>query len=427
MRVSRGRSVAAAALLLAGTLLLAGCTPPADAVPDGRPQVEGPLPADITQRLDAALADAVALSGASGAIAGVWAPWAGRWVVSPGTTTLSGGIPLTTGMRFRIGGNTRSMTCTVLLKLVDEGTVKLSDPVSRYLPRMAHIDGITLVQLCQNTSGLSDYTARLAPEFVKNPAREWPPLEVLSDALAAPRLGAPGSTFAESGSGIVLLGLALEAATGKDWPTLYQQYIFDTLGMASTSFPASGDLAIPGRHPHGYSAALTPSGSPACDTTLDETALSPSMGWVAGGAVSSLGDLKTWAQALAEGRLLSARSAAAQWSTVPMGSGAPSWQKYGLGALQLGPLRGQAGAIPGYLSAMLADPSSGFTVVVMLNNSTAGVPFVQALAQRLASIGSAIPAARAAEAPPLELPWSEEDMAATLRAAAVCAPPVPAG
>jgi D-alanyl-D-alanine carboxypeptidase len=92
---------------------------------------------------------------------------------------------------------------------------------------------------------------------------------------------------------------------------------------------------------------------------------------------------------------------------------------------QFGPLRGHAGAIPGFLSAAYAEPKSGLTIVVMLNNSNAGAPFVQHLAQRLAAIVSKEPAAGTETAPQLELPWSEEQMVQAMQAGAVCQPPAP--
>jgi D-alanyl-D-alanine carboxypeptidase len=403
-------------------LVLAACTSPADANPDGREEIGTPFDAEITGRLDTALAEAMTLSGSSGAIAGVWAPWAGQWLVSPGTTTIGGSTPLSTDMHFRIGDNTRSMTCTVLLRLVDDGVVKLSDPVSDYLERLSEVDGITLGQLCQNTSGLSDYAAGLAPYFVNNPTREWPPLEVFSNGHALSRLGEPGSVFGQSRTGLVLLGMALEAATNTDWPTLYRQHIFEPLGLGDTSFPSSGQVELPTPHPHGYAAALTPTGQTSCEIIRDETQLSPSMSWVAGGAVSTAPDLKVWVEALADGSLLSEKSAKAQWATVPI-SGAAPWQGFGLGAQQIGPFRGDSGTIPGYLSAMLSDPASGLTIVVMLNNSHAGSSFVQALAQRLASIASAAPPLSGESAPELSLPWTEEEIVASIAATPVCPPP----
>ncbi|WP_022885344.1 serine hydrolase domain-containing protein [Glaciibacter superstes] len=420
----RARRRFAVALIAVAALVLSACTSAADAN-DAHTQVEAPFDSGLTERLDAALAEAMTLAGASGAIAGVWAPWAGQWVVAPGTTTIDGGTSMSTDMRFRIAANTRSMTCTVLLRLVDEGRVKLSDTIDMYLKRASGVEKITLGQLCQNTSGLADYNSELAPHFVNNPTRIWPPLEVVSSGIAANRVSEPGGAFASSDTGYVLLGLTLQAATNQDWDSLYKQYIFDPLDLDATSFPAASELEIAGSHPHGYAAALAPDGSKVCEVVRDETELSNSMRWVSGGVVSDLEDMKVWSQALADGRLLSEKSSDAQWATIPLGGDTPSWQAYGLGVQQLGPMRGHAGAIPGFLSAMLVDPASGLTIVVMLNNSNAGAGFAQTLAERLASIASKAPSAGEESAPLLELPWSEEQTVATMQAAAVCQPPPP--
>jgi D-alanyl-D-alanine carboxypeptidase len=429
-RISAKRVAGILGLLGAAALILSGCTTTADARTDGRPQVETPFSAAISGRLDTALAEAMALSGSSGAIAGVWAPWAGKWVVAPGTTMIGRSTPLSVDMHFRIAASTRGMTCTVLLKLVDEKRVQLSDPVSMYLKRIPGLDGITLGQLCQSTSGLADYRPELMRQFVNNPVRQWPPLEVVSTGLAAARVSSPGGAWADSDTGFVLLGMALQAATNQDWASLYDHYIVQPLGLKGTSFPNADNTAIPGAHPHGYAAALNLAGQPVCDAVRDETDLSNSMSWVAGGMVSTIGDLKTWTQALAEGALVSANSSKAQWATVPLGPNSSSWESYGLGAQQIGPLRGHSGAIPGYLTAAYSEAASGLTIVVMLNNSTAGALFVQDLAQRLAAIVSKEPAVATEKAPLLELPWSEDQMAQAMKSAAVCQPPAapaPAG
>jgi D-alanyl-D-alanine carboxypeptidase len=224
--------------------------------------------------------------------------------------------------------------------------------------------------------------------------------------------------------------MALQAVTNEDWSTLYRHYIFDPLGMEATSFPNPDTVAISGPHPQGFAAAVDPAGQLICDNILDRTELSNSMLGVAGGVVSTVSDLKTWAQALAAGTLLSKKSGERQWATVPLGANSASWESYGLGVAQVGPLRGSAGAIPGFLSAMLSDPASGLTVVVMLNNSNAGASFAEDLAQRLASIASKAPPSGTEKAPLLELPWSEDQMVQAMQAAAVCQPapePVPAG
>lgn len=413
-------------MILGASLALSGCISETGSAPDLTVPPGSRLPAGVTERLDDALSDGLALSGSSGALAGVWAPWAGDWVAARGTTTTTGDEPMTADMLFRIGTNTTSMTCTVLLRLVEEGRVNLDDPVSRYLSRSAQVEGITLGQLCRNTSGLADYARALAPQFVDNPTRRWPPMEILANGLAGKRLAAPGEAWAQSSTGIILLGMALQSATRQDWGSLYRHYIFEPLGLAQTTFPASDDIRLPDPHPHGYAAVADPAGHASCDQLRDVTELSNSMGWVAGGVVSSLADLRTWARAFAEGSILSEESTQAQWATAPQGGSSPLWQRYGLGGRQLGPLRGQAGAIPGFLSASLVDPESGLTVAVMLNNSTAGPAFVQALAQRLASIAAKAPAKDAAEPPALRLPWSAEQAAEAMRTGAVCQAPAAA-
>ena len=416
--VRRATALAVASL---AAFALAACTPYADATARLPAQVQGAFPSSIEGRLETAVTDAMKLAGASGAIVGVWAPWSGSYVDGLGTTTAKGTTPVTADMHFRVASNTTSMTCSVLLSLVDEGRVALDDPVSTYLPRIVGVGGITLRELCQSTSGIGDYTGQLKPAFVGNPTRPWPTMELVSDALSTKRAGNPGQTYSPSPGSMVLLGLALQTATGMSWADLYQHYVFGRLGMGGSSFPDATTLGLPSPHPSGYATALDGTGAPQCGTVLDDTNLSPSMGSTSSGVISTISDLKTYVQALAAGSLVSKASAKAQGDGVPLSAGSPSWQTYGLGMLKLGPLRGNAGEIPGFISAMFSDPVSGLTVVVMLNNSSAGATFARELAQQLASIASKAPA-KAGEKAVIGLPWSEDQAVAAMKASAVCQP-----
>jgi D-alanyl-D-alanine carboxypeptidase len=367
--------------------------------------------------MSTALEEAIRLADASAGFAGVWAPWAGSWTAAEGTTTRGGSKPVTEDMTFRIGQNTIPMTCTVLLRLVDQGKVGLDDQLTKWLPGMVGVEDVTLRELCANTSGIGDYQGQLGAEFLTNPTRQWPPLELASDGVAAPRYGKPGQAYGSSQTNAILLGMALQNATGSSAAELYDSELFGPLGLKSTVLPDAATLSVPGPHPAGYVSGPGPNGAPACDAVRDVSKLSPSMGWTAGGVVSDLTDLKTFAQALAAGSLLSEKSAAAQRDGVTNGA---SWQKYGLGVQQLGPLHGSSGAIPGYTSAMFADPSSGLTVVVALNNSTPGAAFARALAQRLASIASKVPAETKGAKVVESLPWSEQQMTDEMKKAAPC-------
>ncbi|WP_232529034.1 serine hydrolase domain-containing protein [Mycetocola zhujimingii] len=381
-------------------------------------QIAGDLPPATVQQLDAALADSMALAAASGAVVGVWAPWSGRWTKAAGTVT-PGGAPMTRDMHFRVGGNTKPMTCDVLFALVDAGRLSLDDDVADYLPGVVGADGRTLGQLCRSTSGFGDYPVQLKQMFASNPQRLWTPLELVSHGVSYPAVATPGTTYSPSEPNYVLLGLALEAATQSNMAALYNDYVFEPLGMAKTGYPGPHDLTLPEPFASGWEGRRQPDGSFVCDAPYDESKLSNSMVFAAGGVVSTVGDLKRYVQALAVGSLRGPDTKDAAWETMPM-TGAPSWQSFGPGALQVGPMRGQSGYMPGHISAMLADPESGLTVVVMLNNSSAGEQFAQTLAMKLAAIASkAAPSGTGAQ-PEIGLPWSEEQMSAQLAASGVC-------
>ncbi|SEB14526.1 serine hydrolase domain-containing protein [Leifsonia sp. 21MFCrub1.1] len=406
-------ALAATAGLVA--LVLSACTSTAGAkLPQ---QQKGGFDGDVEKRLSAAITDAMTLADASAGFAGVWAPWAGSWTTAQGTTKRGGTQPVSADMRFRVGQNTTPMTCTVLLQLVDEGEVGLDDPLTKWLPGLVGVEGVTLRELCQNTSGIGDYVAQLNPEFLMNPTRQWPALELASDGIAMQRVGKPGEKWGRSSTNAVLLGMALQNATSRSWQDLYKRYIFDKLGMTASSLPESAQFTVPGPHAAGYSAGLDGAGAIVCEPMRDVSSMSPSQGWTAGGVVSTVSDMKAFGQALASGSLLSEKSRAAQADGIAIGQ---SWERYGLGMQLLGPLRGSSGAVPGYLSAVYTDPASGLTIVVALNNSTAGPGFAQLLAQRLASIVSKTPAKEKGAKVVASLPWSEQQTVDALTKAAPC-------
>lgn len=424
---SRRRRLAAFITAAAVATALAGCSGPSVADTDFPEQVSGALAGDTTDAITAAVESAIVQSGSSGAIVGVWAPWAGSHVAGVGTTEPGGKTKMDPSMAYRIGDTTRPMTCTVMLELVDEGKIKLTDKVQETLPQIQGIEGITYQQLCNNTSGLGTYSAALNTQFVTNPTRNWSMAEILANGLASGARTAPGALFGSSDTGYILLGMALEELTGQSWQSLYDHYVFAPLGMSKSSFPDATNVELPGAHPNGYTTPRLPDGTYQCDTPTDETKLSSSMVWTAGGVVSSADDLRSFTQSFASGSLVNDSTFKKQWKDpISLGEDQPSWKSFGIGGMQLGPLRGQAGAVPGSLSAAFSDPTSGLTVVVMLNNSTLGAGFIQTLAMQLASIGAKAAPASGQKAPEIQLPWSEQQMAEQLAASAmVCAAPVP--
>lgn len=378
-------------------------------------QVDAALPDDTQAQLQTAMDRAMAATGSSGAIVGVWAPWAGSWIAGLGAST-PGGAAVTADMTFKAGSLTRAMTCDVLYALVDEGTVSLDDSVTDWVSGVPMDAGITLGNLCDSTAGLGSYTDGIGARLLVTPDRVWSPRELLAYGTAQGASGTPGVAFSDSPTGYLLLGIALEHASRKTAAELYTQYIAAPLGLDATALARTSTSTL-----HGLISGDV-EGAVACAAPTDVTGLSPSVGFTASGVETDISDLGRYTQALAMG----ARTYDDEeryGAPFPVVADGPAWYTADGGTYQAGSLIGQFGAVPGYLTAAFADQTTGMTVAVVLNNSRATPDIVRVLAWELAAIASKAPAAEGQTAPAAGLPWTAEDMAGQLAGAAVC--PIP--
>jgi D-alanyl-D-alanine carboxypeptidase len=410
----------AAALVIAAAL--GGCTGGTVDPESTYGGVDDTIAGDTATALQQLLTDAVALSGSSGGLAAIAAPWAGDWQGATGTERFDeAATPVEPGHAFHLAGVTTEITCLVLLRLADRGVVALDDPVSDHVTDIPGLEGITLEQLCRHTSGLADYYPALRVNFMQNPERRWSPLELIASALATPRTAAPGAAYSYSRTGVLLLSVALERTTDRSWNDLAAEYVFNPLGMRDTVLPAPDDTdAI--RALGAYAAPPGADGAPDCAARIDDSKQSSSMGGGAAGARSTLDDTVKLSQAFAAGTLLSERLAREQWTTAPV-PGADTWVAQGIGGTAYGPMRGTVSESTGALTAALTDPATGLTVVVSLNNSSAGWDFVRETAFALASVASKTPAASGETQPLVELPWSADQARQRMQELARCQNP----
>ena len=150
----------------------------------------------------------------------------GKEVVTRADGDSMTGVPATTDMHFRNGAVAISYVSTLLLQLVDEGKVSLDDKLSKWLPDMPNADRVTLGQLAQMTSGYVDYVignTELNNALYADPFRQWTPEELLAYAVSQPLLYEPGTNWNYAHTNYVLLGLALEKATGEAMPKLLRR------------------------------------------------------------------------------------------------------------------------------------------------------------------------------------------------------------
>ncbi|MGW1727119.1 serine hydrolase domain-containing protein [Streptomyces sp. NPDC002306] len=194
--------------------------------------------------------------------------------------------------RFRAGSITKTFVATVVLQLVDENRLSLSDTVERHLPglvRGAGNDGraLTLRSLLTHTSGLYDFTRDTGGSVPLTP------LQSVRVALTHPP--ADRGRFAYSNTNYVLLGLIVEQVTGRSYATEAERRVIAPLGLTGTSFPGSR-TSLPVPHGRAYAA----DGS-------DVTELDPRVAGAAGELVTTLADLDRFYGALLGGELLSPR------------------------------------------------------------------------------------------------------------------------
>ena len=415
----RLRAVAAGAVALA--LVLTGCsseesfsyTPPA--------QVEQTLPEDTTAQLQAAVEHAMAKTGATGAIVGVWVPWSGTWVTGLGTQSVEDQTAVSPDMSFRVADATRMMTCEVLYALADEEVVELDDLVPDYVSGVAHMDEITLLDLCNGTSGAGSSEGTVRSMWLNTPERVWAPLELASFGLGKTPV-APHTTYRDSDSGYLLLGLALERASGMSASELIARYVSSPLDLAGTSLPRPA-AAPPGDNALSGNRLPAIEGGYNCTAPVDITTISSSTGFTDSGAVSTIDDLGRYVQAAANQGLRDGAEPDRYASPLPVSAEAPSWYQATGGAYLVGPLVGQHGWTPGYATAAYSDPTTGFTVAVVLNNSTAGSSPIAHLAWELAAIASKAPAADGQTAPEFGLPFTAEQYHAAIEGLTICATP----
>ena len=279
------------------------------------------------------------------------------------------GEPATSDMHFRNGNVAFGYLTTLLLQLVDEKRITLDDRLSQWMPDLPNADRITLRMLAGMTSGYADYVIdeQFQKDFYADPFRQWTPQELIKIGVSKPLLFEPGTNFAYSHTGYVILGQVIEKVTGKPLGEVMRERIFVPLGLRNTDAPATAEIRLPVLHAFSGERRAMLGIAPSARFYEESTYWNPS--WTtAPGAVQTtdIYDMVTSAIAVGTGSLLSPESHRAQVAPNPAGFGSktptcPSCRtldrklNYGLGVFLQGswilasPLFGGYAATGGYL------------------------------------------------------------------------------
>ena len=153
-----------------------------------------------------------------------------------GLANMEWDIPNTADTKHRIGSLTKQFTAMLIVQLAQEGTIELHIPIIRYLPEFRKDTGekITIHHLLSHTSGLPNYT-RISN--FRELMRQHLTIQELVDTYAQEDLEfEPGSRFAYSNTGYLVLGAIIEKITGNSYETELRQRILEPVGMTNSGY-----------------------------------------------------------------------------------------------------------------------------------------------------------------------------------------------
>ncbi|MGW2911879.1 serine hydrolase domain-containing protein [Streptomyces asoensis] len=287
----------------------------------------------------------------------------------------------------REASNTKTVMATLVLQLVAEHRLALTDPVDKWLPgQVRNGRAITLRMLLNHTSGLFDYTEdpALVPALTGWDPHVWTSTEILSLVRGHPALFEPGAEWSYSNTNYIAVGAVLERVTGRSLAALVRERIARPLGLRHT-FYATGS-AWRGRHAHGYepdAAHMPPNvpeefrnyAGPRHDDHVDVTGDYVTADGADAAIVSTAGDWSRFYGALMSGRLLPAAQLGEMRATVPEGgSDDPEELGYGLGIERAktacGTVWDHVGVVPGYATYNVTDSTGHRTAAFSFATST---------------------------------------------------------
>jgi CubicO group peptidase (beta-lactamase class C family) len=216
-----------------------------------------------------------------------------------GSANMEWNIPTQPDTKFRLGSISKQFTAFLIIKLAEEGKLKLDVPISTYLPDYpkANGDKITIHHLLTHTSGTPNYTS--APNFFKEKSRNpYTPEEFVKTFSSLPLEFTPGEKFNYSNSGYFLLGYIIEKISGKTYEQYLQEVILTPLKMTNTGYDHS-DIILKNR-----AAGYEKQGR----KIVNSAYLDMSIPYAAGSLYSTVEDLYLWDQALYTNKLLSQKS-----------------------------------------------------------------------------------------------------------------------
>jgi CubicO group peptidase (beta-lactamase class C family) len=266
-------------------------------------------------------------------------------------------VPVKPETVFQSGSMGKQFTATAVMMLVEEGKIRLDDPITQYFKDApAAWKQVTVRELLSHTAGFGDYPENF--DFRKDRTED----ELLTVVEGIPLAYPPGTRWSYANLGYLTLGVLLHRVTGEFYGDFLQQRIFRPLGMNTTRIISEADI-IPNRAA-GYRLVK--------GVLKNQEWVAPSLNTTADGSLYfSILDLAKWDAALYTEKLLKKSSLDEMWTPVKLKNGRPNPDRYGFG-WYMDDIRGHrivehSGSWQGFTSNISRYVNDQLTVVVLTN------------------------------------------------------------
>lgn len=259
------------------------------------------------------------------------------------------GAPVSSATPFLVGSVAKTFTSALVLGLIEDGRIRLDDPVNRHLEWL-DAPPMTVRQLLTHTAGYTASDGLAVSERFDNE-----PGALRRAAGDLEHHGTPGE-YAYNSADYLVLGALIEEVTGRSFAAVAEESLFGPLGMAATAAGSDGAEALAPGHRHWWAWTR------AYDPGFDES------GAPYGYAASTLDDLSTYARALLAGQVLPRSLKDDAWSIQEV-TGSERGYGYGWSIDEGEPRRvHHTGANPGYFAHVSLVPDEDRAVVVLANS-----------------------------------------------------------
>ena len=316
------------------------------------------LSKEMVGRIDAAAAEVLAATGVPSASVAVVSGGRVAYVRAYGKARIEPAVVATPAMQYSIGSVSKEFTAALLLMLVEDGKLRLDEPVGRYLPDLTRSGEVTVRQVLSMTSGYQDFW----PEdyLMTSMMRPTKPAEILAVWGKKPLDFDPGTEWQYSNTNYVIAGRIAEIVGGRPLMEQLQTRIFRPLKM--TGVLDSDASRLPAGDPTGYYRhALGPL----------RPAPSGGAGWMfaAGELAMSPGDLALWNISLMNRSLLPAASYDEMFREVKLKDGRGTGYGLGVDVGERGGRRyvGHSGEVSGFVAQNTVFPDDKVAITVLTN------------------------------------------------------------